>query len=73
MGATLRMMLSTLLRLIARRMGQGLLMVEHRVEIALVEPAFEEVKLNRGRPMASAPNRKSHPQFDNGDAHDNIN
>ena len=28
------MMLSTLLRLIARRMGQGLFMVEHRAEIA---------------------------------------
>jgi hypothetical protein len=34
-------------------MGQVLLVVEHRAEIAHVEPAFKEVKLNRGSPMAS--------------------
>jgi hypothetical protein len=38
------MMLSTLLRLIARRMGQGLFKVEHRAEIAHVESAFKELK-----------------------------
>jgi len=27
-------------------MGQGLLVIEHRAEIAHVEPAFKEVKLN---------------------------
>ena len=42
-----------LLRLIARRMGQGLLMVKHRAEIAHVKPAFKEVKLNLFSPMAS--------------------
>jgi hypothetical protein len=34
--------------------GQGLLVVEHRAEIAHVKPAFKEVKLNRGGPMAMA-------------------
>jgi hypothetical protein len=38
------MMLSMLLRLIARRMGQGLLMVKYRAEIAHVESAFKELK-----------------------------
>jgi hypothetical protein len=33
--------------------GAGLLVVEHRAEIAHVEPVFKEVKLDRGRPMAS--------------------
>jgi hypothetical protein len=32
-------------------MGQGLLMIEHRAEIANVEPALTEVKLNCRRPM----------------------
>ena len=27
-------------------MGQGLLVIEHRAEIAHVEPAFKEMKLN---------------------------
>jgi hypothetical protein len=40
--------------LIACRIGQGLLVVKHRAEIAHVEPAFKEVKLNRVSPMASA-------------------
>jgi hypothetical protein len=34
--------------------GRGLLVIEHRAEIAHVEPAFKEVKLDRGRPMAMA-------------------
>jgi hypothetical protein len=34
--------------------GQGLLVVEHRAEMAHVKPAFKEVKLNRGGPMAMA-------------------
>jgi hypothetical protein len=29
-------------------------MIKHRAEIAHVEPAFKEVKLNRVSPMASA-------------------
>jgi len=37
-----------LLRLIARGMRQRLLVVEHRAEIAHVEPAFKEVRMNRG-------------------------
>jgi hypothetical protein len=45
---------TTPLHLIACRMGHGLLVVERRAEIAHVEPALEEVKLNRGRPMAMA-------------------
>jgi hypothetical protein len=35
-------------------MGQGPLVVEHRAEIAHVEPAFKEAKLNRSSPMAPA-------------------
>jgi hypothetical protein len=35
-------------------MGQGLLVVEHRAEIAHIKPAFKEVNLNRGGPMAMA-------------------
>jgi len=31
--------------------GQRLLAIKHRAEIANVEPAFTEVKLNRRRPM----------------------
>jgi hypothetical protein len=34
--------------------GQGLLVVKHRAEIAHIKPVFKEVKLDRGRPMASA-------------------
>ena len=37
---------ATLPCLIACRMGQGLLVVEHRAEIAHVDAAFKEVKLN---------------------------
>jgi hypothetical protein len=29
-------------------------MIEHHAEIAHIKPAFKELKLNRGRPMASA-------------------
>jgi hypothetical protein len=32
-------------------MGQGLFVIKHRAEIANVEPAFTEVKLNCRRPM----------------------
>jgi hypothetical protein len=40
-------------------------MIEHRVEVSHVKPAFKEVKLNRGRPMASAIRPKgSCPNFD---------
>jgi hypothetical protein len=35
-------------------MGQGLLVVEHRAEIAHVEPAFKEVRMNRGSAMGMA-------------------
>jgi hypothetical protein len=35
-------------------MGQGLLVVKHRAEIAHIKPVFKEVKLDRGRLMASA-------------------
>jgi hypothetical protein len=35
-------------------MGHGLLVVEHRAEIAHIEPAFKEVRMNRGRPMGLA-------------------
>ena len=34
--------------------GAGLLVVKHRAEIAHIKPVFKEVKLDRGRPMASA-------------------
>jgi hypothetical protein len=34
--------------------GRGLLVVKHRAEIAHIKPVFKEVKLDRGRPMASA-------------------
>jgi hypothetical protein len=33
--------------------GQGLRVIEHRAEIALVKPVFKEVKLNLFSPMAS--------------------
>jgi hypothetical protein len=36
------------------RDGQGLLVVEHRVEIAHVKPAFKQVRMNRGRAMGMA-------------------
>ena len=43
---------ATLPHLIACRMGaQGLFVIKHRAEIANVEPAFTEVKLNCRRPM----------------------
>jgi hypothetical protein len=48
--------LVVLLHLIALRMGQGLLVVEHRAKIAHVKPAFKEVKLNLFSPMASERN-----------------
>jgi hypothetical protein len=35
---------ATLLRLILRRMRQGLLVIEHCAEIAHVEPAFKEAR-----------------------------
>jgi hypothetical protein len=35
-------------------MGPGLLVVKHRAEIAHIKPVLKEVKLDRGRPMASA-------------------
>jgi hypothetical protein len=35
-------------------MGQGLLVIEHRAEIAHVEPAFKRVRMSRGRPMGLA-------------------
>jgi hypothetical protein len=34
--------------------GQGSLVVEHRAEIAHVEPAFKEVRMNRGSAMGMA-------------------
>ena len=46
--------LPMLLHLIACWMGHGLLVVEHRAEIAHIEPAFKEVRMNRGRPMGLA-------------------
>jgi hypothetical protein len=45
-----------LLRLIKYRMGPGLLVIKHRAEIAHVDPAFKEVKLNLFSPMASERN-----------------
>ena len=39
--------------MILRRVGQGLLVIEHR-EDRDIKPAFKEVKLNPGRPMAMA-------------------
>jgi hypothetical protein len=32
-------------------MWQGLLVIKHRAEIAHVEPAFKEVRMNRGSAM----------------------
>jgi hypothetical protein len=37
-------------------MGPGLLVIEHRAEIAHVKPVFKEVKLNLFSPMASERN-----------------
>ena len=34
-------------------LGQGLLVIKHRVEIARVEPTFRKVMLNRRRPMST--------------------
>jgi hypothetical protein len=35
-------------------LGQGLLVVEHRTEIAHIEPAFKEVRMNRGSAIGMA-------------------
>jgi hypothetical protein len=37
-----------------RRGDRPAVMIEHHGEIAHIKPAFKELKLNRGRPMASA-------------------
>jgi hypothetical protein len=34
--------------------GRGLLVIEHRAEVAHVEPAFKEVRMNRGSAMGLA-------------------
>jgi hypothetical protein len=34
-------------------MGQGLLVIKHRAEIARVEATFKKVTLNRRRPMST--------------------